>query len=409
MLPRLRLPFGRHRRESGQILPIFILLLPISGMLLGAVVDFGHAYWLRGKLQSSADAAALAGAQMLPDEAQALSLAQEYSAGDGRHNDPVGIDGVGVEVSFQCTNPRFCEGVNNAITVEETGEVETTFLRFFGMETLDVSATASACSPCGSVPMDVMVVIDRSGSMCEYPGSTPDPSCRDLNNAKEGVRAFLSVMDPGYDKVGLAVFPAMTGSDPCSTSANYTTRNYVVAQMAFDYKTGTALNPASRLLSSLACVKGVGGTAYTAAIDAAQAELDVRGRPDARDVIVFMSDGDAKDAPPVSSWAPADYTSQPCASAIRRANAYRSRGTTIYSVGYDIPAPAAAPSTVGWCKQATGSRPREVPNMSALQSLQAIADPGQFYNQPDPGSMNAVFLAIAADMSQGRSRLTRLS
>src|SRR3712207_2768099 len=200
MLPRVRIRFCR--RESGQILPLFVLLLPIAGMLLGAVVDFGHAYWLRGKLQSSADAAALAGAQMLPDEAQAQSMAQEYSAGDGRHNDPVGIDGVGVAVSFQCTNPRFCSGVNNAITVEETGQVETTFLRFFGMETLEVSATASACSPCGSVPLDVMIVIDRSGSMCVDEATQ---NCPDLDNVRTGVRAFLSVMDPGYDKVGLAL------------------------------------------------------------------------------------------------------------------------------------------------------------------------------------------------------------
>ena len=88
--------------------------------------------------------------------------------------------------------------------------------------------------------------------------------------------------------------------------------------------------------------------------------------------------------------------------------ALRPRGTQFYSIGYDIP----ITGTAQFCKQSTStggdSGVKEAPEIRAIDALRAIGNPGQFYNQPDPGSMNGVFLAIAADLSQGTSRLTRL-
>jgi Flp pilus assembly protein TadG len=400
MLPRV-LPLRRLRGESGQILPLVVVLIPIFVMLLGGVVDLGQAYFMRGKLQSAADAAALAGAQMLPDEGAAQTAARQYGADAGSRNAITGAQSVATNVTLDCTNTRFCGATRNAVTVRETATVETRFLRMFGFPTLTISADSTACSPCGSKPMDVVIVADRSRSMCLDEADDLQPGCPDMQNVTSGVRAFLSVMDPAFDKVGMLVFPPMPHSDPCEVlnpnipGYDPPSSAYAVAPLASDYSIKGALNPASRLASVLSCLPATanGGTAYSAALDAAQAQLDANGRASARDIIIFMSDGEARNAPP---WAPSSYKKNPCGSAVGRANALRARGTTIYSIGYAVGSHN--------CVVADTTTP-ESPAITGLQALQAIADPGQFYNQPQPGSLNSIFLAIAADIAHGTSRL----
>ena len=80
----------------------------------------------------------------------------------------------------------------------------------FGVSNLTVHATATACSPCGEKPLDVMLVLDRTGSMCTDSNGNPDPACTDLNNAREGMKTFLGLLDPSIDHVGLAVLPPPT-------------------------------------------------------------------------------------------------------------------------------------------------------------------------------------------------------
>lgn len=75
--------FGKFKDESGQALVIVALSLVV---LLGATalsVDLGMAYNAKAKLQAAADAAALAGAQDLPDAAAAILTAEEYAGLNG--------------------------------------------------------------------------------------------------------------------------------------------------------------------------------------------------------------------------------------------------------------------------------------------------------------------------------------
>ena len=58
--------------------------------------------------------------------------------------------------------------------------MKTFFARVLGFDTFKVSARATACSPCGARPLDVMLVIDRTGSMCSTTSGAPDPLCTDL-------------------------------------------------------------------------------------------------------------------------------------------------------------------------------------------------------------------------------------
>ncbi len=71
----------------------------------------------------------------------------------------------------------------------------------------------------------------------------------------------------------------------------------MLVPLSSDYKTGTDLNTASNLVSTINCVQANGNTAYANAIDAAQAEIVKDGRPGAIKIIVLLSDGAANTGP----------------------------------------------------------------------------------------------------------------
>ena len=76
----------RVRHEAGQVL-VWIVVGVISFLaLVGFVIDVGHVFNAHRELQASADAAALAGAQDLPDVPLATARAMEYSSSPGKKN-----------------------------------------------------------------------------------------------------------------------------------------------------------------------------------------------------------------------------------------------------------------------------------------------------------------------------------
>ena len=90
--------------------------------------------------------------------------------------------------------------------------IDARLVRESSASTFNVKGVATACQPCSSTPVDVMLVIDRTGSMCQsvnsYGQNQQDQNgCEDLNNAKGGIRALLGIMDPNIDTVGLVAFP----------------------------------------------------------------------------------------------------------------------------------------------------------------------------------------------------------
>src|SRR3954453_1933613 len=197
---------GRSSRvgdASGQVIVLVVVaLVGLLGMS-AMVIDLGYLYWNQRNLQASADAAALAGAMELPDAATSVNVAKQYGTGATAKNTDGRISNVDEVVGTKCiaTIPG-CDPVN-AVGVDETATVNTFFMRVFGMNTAKVHVKATACSPCGVRSLDIMLVLDRTGSMCEDNFDRPDPACTDLNNAKAGIRAFLGYFDPKIDWVGL--------------------------------------------------------------------------------------------------------------------------------------------------------------------------------------------------------------
>jgi hypothetical protein len=122
-----------RRSQSGQVA---VLAIVFMGVLLGiaaSVLDVGSWYRADRALQSTVDAAALAGAQALPDDvALAQSLAQQYA-------DKNGGGAESVTVSSRTL-------ANDTIAVTGKRSAPWFFTKIFGIDSVEVHATAKARS-----------------------------------------------------------------------------------------------------------------------------------------------------------------------------------------------------------------------------------------------------------------------
>jgi hypothetical protein len=323
----------RASSERGQAFAVMIIALVALLGTAALTMDVGFAWYAKRQVQASADAAALAGAQQLPDIATATSLATQYAS----LNTPDNLSNVNVNVTTRCSanSGTWCGPTDafqaNTIAVTETAKTPTWFAKVLGFDHFDVKGVATACQPCSSAPVDIMLVVDRTGSMCQPTG--PGGSCIDLDNAKEGVQTLLGIMDPNIDTIGLVAFPPYNTSGGVCGSTSATTsfkiagtgvpaaqartispQNYDQANLVYldnplgsDFKTSSTsvLNPASSLVQHMtedttdngtSCPNGInsfGSTSYADALRAGQAELVKDGRPGVPKVIVFMTDGEA--------------------------------------------------------------------------------------------------------------------
>src|SRR5262249_31723818 len=177
------------------------LSLVVLLAMLGFVMDFGRAYLVQRQLQAGVDAAALAGAQQLPDAAASQQAAQDYSASKGEKNSVSVFGGspfittITMRCAKQAPGCSPPSNLYNAVKVQSSSPVPTTFARLLGIKSLTVHATATACSPCSAKPLDIAVVLDRTGSMCQFSNGQNDPACTDLTNARNGIKTFLGFMD----------------------------------------------------------------------------------------------------------------------------------------------------------------------------------------------------------------------
>jgi len=392
----------RRNDENGQV---FVFLAVILVVLLGCaalVVDVGRAYLAKRHLQASADAAATAGALELPDPIAAESFAMNYGGQDGAKNDNDKLPNVTTSVATKCLSFAPCTPVNTVV-VEQTTVVPTIFAKVLGIDQFTIKAKATACSPCSSKPLDIMLVLDRTGSMCQDSDGDNDPACTDLANARAGLIEFVQYMDPAIHKIGFAVFPPRaSGTSSCSTpqSSNYnsTSSAYTIVQLSNDFKVGGNLNESSQLVSTIRCQRGGGTTAYAHAIERAQSELtSSRGRPGVQNVIVFFSDGAANTGPTyLSSSSP--YRTRPCGQGVSSASVIKGTGTLVYTIGYDLDALGGGANV---CRSYTGSL--ESPAITAYDALRLMATNGDtFFNRPNPGDLTRIYTQIAAEIGGTR-------
>ncbi|MCR8844809.1 IPT/TIG domain-containing protein [Paenibacillus sp. SC116] len=163
------------------------------------------------------------------------------------------------------------------IAIKEGGEAE-------------ISLQVKGSPPVGYVkPNDVILVIDRSGSMA--PGYPENNGVDKMSNAKEAAQHFVSMIDMTKHQVAVVDYSSSANTKPLSTNVKEL-NDYI----------GTLI--------------ANGGTATHDAIAKARAELK-NGRPDAQPVIVLMTDGAANSFP----------------DALREAEAAKKEGIVFYTVG----------------------------------------------------------------------------
>ena len=334
------------RGERGQILPLAAMALLVLLGICAFAIDVGYAYYAKRQLQGATDAAALAGAQDLPVVATAISVASSYAAA----NVPPNLSSFDFTYETKCTATAVrATGCNpavnpNALVVRGTARTSTWFASIFGIDHFDVAAHANACSPCSATPVDIVVAIDRTGSMCSPRGS--NNTCTDLDNAKDGVRTMLRMLNPPYAQIGMVAFPPLesTTTDPCgppynSLSNGYdgfdsASRGYVTDVINGDYRIQNgALNTSSGLYlhtvpgNSSACIRAGGNTSYSEALRQAQSELDAHGRDKVPDYIVFLTDGEANIGSvygPNTAYPQGNADDmQPCQTAVNVANLHK--------------------------------------------------------------------------------------
>jgi len=381
-----------------------VFMIPLLGFV-GLVVDLGHAYYTQRSLQASADAAALAGAAQLPDPTSALATAKLYGAAPGEKNARANVSNVTETITTRCATSLAGCYPSNVISVKETGKVSTPFLGIFGVSNLSITAQGSACGPCGGRPVDLVLVYDRTLSMCMDFYGNQDPSCAKLNNARAGMETLLSTLDPKQDKVGLVVLPPATSTSSRCTAPPLSvydskTAAWLLVPLTSQYQLANrSLDHNSLLVSTIDCLPAAGDTAYANAIDAAQAEIAKDGRSNADHVIVFFTDGAANTGPsyyPQSS----PYRQQPCHQGVTSAGLAKAAGTTIYSIGYTLNGMGGSAER---CLAQSYNGPDEQPTITAYDAVSEIASSAStFFNQPAAGSLQTIFAQVGADVTGPR-------
>jgi len=170
----------KERKENGQVLVLFALMLVVLCGLVALAVDAGTIFLERRHLQNAADSAAIAGTLELP---QSSALANDKAMEWAQNN---GIDlNDGDQIQISVSNDQ------SSVTVEVTRETPFFFGRVLGLSTIDVSASATAQvgspdSLSGILPFGVLE------SAINYDGS-PTVLKYDSNNPMNGNFAALRV------------------------------------------------------------------------------------------------------------------------------------------------------------------------------------------------------------------------
>jgi Putative Flp pilus-assembly TadE/G-like len=148
------------RQERGQTIILVALALIALIAFAGLATDVALVYVAKGHLQRAIDAAALAAANKLPDQAEARKVAYEFARLHGYNFDPSSNP---LGITFPTSDPP-----RKIADVVGTVPVDLAFLKVVGWRTTEVRAEGMG----ESAPLDVFLVLDLSNSMAY---DTPKP------------------------------------------------------------------------------------------------------------------------------------------------------------------------------------------------------------------------------------------
>jgi hypothetical protein len=449
----MRRTFRRAHDEHGQVLIIMVLLTTVLLGMVAMAVDVGLFAHERGHLQDAADAAALAGAQQLPtNPAQAKADALSYAAandssmtatvtfrcivGDRDQNGQPDSGDIGVvcnpggNASWTCSGVRcvsLCvpaEGdVCNSIVVDGSKNVPFVFARAIHIasaNTGDIQAVACRgdCGGAPSGPIDVVVIMDRTGSM----------SSSDVTNARNAANAILQVYDPSRQWVGLGLLgPSNIGSS--CTGSNSPANGLAANSSQYDNSTvakwvpvglsgvgapvneaylnpdGT-LNTNSLLVKAIRCFDTSGtGTNLSTPVKMAKQYLLAHGRPGVKKGIILETDG----TPNYNGAGNAsDFT---CQAAFNEAQAAKTAGIEIFTIGFGLAGSDMCPDSSGTYRGNTATK--VLADMATASDDDGCTstentDGDNFFCLPRTSQLAGIFQTVAGDLAPGGSRLVSI-
>jgi Putative Flp pilus-assembly TadE/G-like len=374
-----------HADQRGAVAVIVGLLMVVLVGSAALALDLARLRHERHMIQAAVDLGSLAGASFLPvNSSSTASAAENMARSIAVKNDP-SLGSGGLVIEFGCVvttpvSPGFTVGCGpangswaggwiqrgdkafhlcnpyagdlcNSIRLSASGTVQYWFAPILGLNSGDTQALrATACrGNCGQVsaPLDVVFVIDRTGSMSAQDIANVKDAIVDISAAEDSVLEFY---DPKAVSIGLVALPYQSPTDPCGVDLrqNYPApvpanqSKWQIVGLSNDYRLNNgAINTSSTLVQRIRCLRRApdnalsypppGGsgqhTNHGDPIAAAQNLLATTGRPDADNVIVFFADGQANQ--PTS-------TNHPCQYANDAATSAKLAGTAIYSLGYGV-------------------------------------------------------------------------
>jgi hypothetical protein len=250
-----------QNRERGQTIILVALALIALIAFVGLATDVALVYVAKGHLQRAIDAAALAAANKLPDQAEARAAAYEFTRLHGYSFAP-GSDPL--DIAFPISDPP-----RKIAAVTGTVEVDLAFLKVIGWQTAEVTASGVG----ESAPLDVYLVLDMSASMgqdtpqpwwwsystyrnsicpltgcpscsswffscqefyCSYEGALPYPAnykernCVPLDTGiKPAANFFVDQLNPLYDRIGVVTYDQEAELDSALTDNFGDVRNAI--------------------------------------------------------------------------------------------------------------------------------------------------------------------------------------
>ncbi len=451
-----------RRLRDGQRGQAMVMITIALVVLLGAaaiVIDIGRLYHAYQELQAATQAAALAGASVLSNDtaSDAIATATNYSAASGGLNANSNLTNATMVAGYPQVKCLTSTGIlcsaspasANALVVREQATVPTTFARVLGVNSWTISATATASGRGGfNSPYNVEIILDTTASMKDTDSDSQCGNTR-ISCALSGIRTLLSTLSPcagglascgtatsetptaganvpnPVDEAGLMVFPGLTSTaqvprdytcptgNPAITSYNNSPVYQIIA-LSSDYRASDAassLNTSSDMVVAAgggSCngvsAPGGEGTFYAGVINAAQAQLVANARPNTKNVMILLSDGNATATQSQMAGSATSYPhTQECHQAVTAAQNAAAAGTIVYSVAYGA--------------EASGCTTDTSPTISPCQTMQQIASsPSNFFSDytatggtsscisasRPTSSLNQIFTEIAEDLTVAR-------
>ncbi|NOZ06217.1 MAG: VWA domain-containing protein [Chloroflexi bacterium] len=210
--------------------------------------------------------------------------------------------------------------------------------------------------------LDVMIVLDRSGSMDDAGGNPPQP----ISDAKSAAKLLIDQLDSSTDKVGLVSYSTTASKDHSLTNNFNSVKNAIDNFNANGYT-------------------NIGDAVYKA-----QQELNSsRARSNAIPIIVVLSDGVANrrhgSSQGCSTWpsSPTNCTND----AINQAASAKNQGTTVFTIGLNL----------GDVGQQHGSATENLAR-NVLRSM--ASDSAHYYEAPNSSDLAGIFQDIGTQITQ---------